>query len=59
MSHPWTSPPEFAKYTIPSRNATEFSIETFESGSAASSSASNPGTVRTTFGRTVTMPRSS
>ena len=23
MSHPWTSPPEFAKYTIPSRNATE------------------------------------
>ena len=28
MSHPWTRPPEFAKYTTPSRKATEFSIET-------------------------------
>ena len=28
MSHPWTSPPEFATYTTPSRNATELSIET-------------------------------
>ncbi len=59
MSQPCTSPPEFAKYTTPSRNATEFSIDTFELGRAASSSSSNPGTRRTTFGSTTTLPRSS
>ena len=31
MSHPCTRPPEFAKYTIPLRKATEFSIETSRS----------------------------
>ena len=60
MSQPVTSPPEFAKYTTPSRNATEFSIETSsvaDVGRAAASS--NPGTVATIFGSTVTSPCSS
>ena len=40
MSHPCTRPPEFAKYTMPSRNATEFSIETSSSPASDSNCSS-------------------
>ncbi len=40
MSHPCTRPPEFAKYAMPSRNATEFSIETSSSPMSDSSCSS-------------------
>src|SRR5918996_5085930 len=58
-SQPCTRPPELAKYTTPSRSATEPSIETSASPRARSSSSSKPGTVATISGATVTSPISS
>ncbi len=60
MSQPCTSPPEFAKYTTPLRNATEFSIETsLVAEVAAAARRRTPAIVATISGSTVTSPCSS
>ncbi len=55
-SQPWTRPAELANHTTPSRNATEFSIETSASPMSDKSLSSNPRIVPRISGSTVTSP---